>query len=135
MSTKWTYRFLYVLSFTFQYIVPLVLFGGVIPYTHDGIAAGLTNMGYIAIAIGVLIICGKVEKYSEKISDPLVRTSIQVTFPLGKWILVGFALNWTVDFINKITRYWWQMLIFIIIGLMLRVMASAFVKKEMSDSV
>ena len=133
MSAKWTYRLLYVLSFVFQYIIPLVLFGGVIPYTHDGIAAGLTNMGYIAIAIGVLIVCGKLEKLAERIEDPLTRTSVQVAFPLGKWILVGFALNWTVDFINKITRYWWQMLIFIVIGLILRVMAAAFHSKEMKS--
>ena len=61
---KWLKYAFSILGFSFQYIIPIILFGGVIPYTHDGISAGLTKMGYIAIIV-ICIIIGK--KIKEKL--------------------------------------------------------------------
>ena len=130
---KWIYRSLILLGFTFQYIIPLILFGGVIPYTHDGIAAGLTKMGYIAIAVGILIVCSKLERKLEALNDGILKELLKSIFPIGKWLIVGFALSWVTDFVDNLTSWWWDMIIFIIIGRLFYIAASEFRRRSVTN--
>ena len=104
------------LGFLFQYCIPLLLFGSVIPYTHDGIRAGLTTMGYVAIFVFVYI-CGK--KIKEKVvalPKSTHRGLILSLFPVLTWFLVNLSVDWIVGFISDFAQYWEKILIFIIIG-------------------
>lgn len=122
-------RLLNLLGFTFQYLVPLVLFSGVIPYTHEGVAAGLTKMGYVAVAIAVFLVCHKLEKQLERIEDNVARVSLSSLFPIAKWALVGAVLSAFESFVVKLVGWWWQMLIFIVIGRLLFILAAAIHRK------
>lgn len=104
------------LGFTFQYILPLLFFGTVIPYTHDGIGAGLTKMGYIAVVL-FLLICFK--KLKEKLlSHPksLKRGIVLSIFPIVLWLVINISVDYIVSFIADFSEYWDKVLIFILLG-------------------
>ena len=113
---KWLSRLLICLGFTFQYIIPLVLFGGVVPYTHSGVDKGLTKMGYIAFAVAAVIVSIKIREYFVKHKKGLVRGLILSAFPIAVWIIIGIGLGMVADFVYNLSQYWGRMLIFIVIA-------------------
>ena len=90
-------------------------------------------MGYIAIAIGVLIVCDKLEHRLEYMDDGMLKELLKSIFPIGKWLLAGFALSWVTDFVANLTLWWWDMLIFIIIGRLFYIIASEFKKRTLNN--
>ena len=109
----------YILStigFIFQYIVPIVLFGNVIPYTHESLEAGLTVMGYIAIAIIVLIVSGKLKDKLHEMSKGLVRALLLSLFPITYWLLAKIGINYILNLFIALAQYWGYIIIFILIG-------------------
>ena len=109
----------YILStigFIFQYIVPIVLFGNVIPYTHESLEAGLTVMGYIAVAIIVLIVSGKLKDKLHEMSKGLVRALLLSLFPITYWLLAKIGINYILNLFIALAQYWGYIIIFILIG-------------------
>lgn len=116
MRVKWTGRIFLALGFIFQYIIPVVLFGGVIPYTHDGIAAGLTKMGYIAIAVIALILTHKLKEWLLGREKSLTRGLLLSVFPIVWWLIIFLALGWVEGFVVSLAAYWKRILLFIVLG-------------------
>lgn len=105
-----------VIGFIFQYIVPIVLFGNVIPYTHESIEAGLTVMGYIAIAVLILILSGKLKEKLQHMHKGLVRALLLSLFPIAYWLIVKIGINYLLSLFVALTQYWGYIIIFILIG-------------------
>jgi MFS family permease len=109
----------YILStvgFIFQYIIPIVLFGNVIPYTHESLEAGLTVMGYIAIAIIVIIVSGKLKDKLHGMRKGLVRALLLSLFPVAYWLIAKIGINYILNLFIALAQYWGYMIIFIVIG-------------------
>lgn len=109
----------YILStvgFIFQYIIPIVLFGNVIPYTHESLEAGLTVMGYIAFAIIVIIVSGKLKDKLHGMRKGLVRALLLSLFPVAYWLIAKIGINYILNLFIALAQYWGYMIIFIIIG-------------------
>ena len=104
------------IGFIFQYIVPIVLFGNVIPYTHESLEAGLTVMGYIAVAITIIIISGKLKDKLHEMPKGLVRALLLSLFPIAYWLIVKIGVNYLLNLFVAIANYWGYLIIFIIIG-------------------
>ena len=104
------------IGFIFQYIIPIVLFGNVIPYTHESLEAGLTAMGYIAVAITVIIISGKLKGKLHEMPKGLVRALLLSLFPIAYWLIVKIGVNYLLNLFVAIANYWGYLIIFIIIG-------------------
>jgi FtsH-binding integral membrane protein len=113
---KWLRYAFSALGFTFQYIIPLILFSNVIPYTQEGIAEGLTGMGYIAIGVLVVILIKKLKEKLLNRPKSLSRGLILSIFPIGIWFIINFALEWVNGFLVSMTLYWDKIIIFICIG-------------------
>jgi hypothetical protein len=105
-----------VIGFIFQYIVPIVLFGNVIPYTHESLEAGLTVMGYIAIAVLILILSGKLKEKLQHMHKGLVRALLLSLFPIAYWLIVKIGINYLLSLFVALTQYWGYIIIFILIG-------------------
>ena len=118
------------LGFTFQYIIPLILFGGVIPYTHSGVDAGLTKMGYIAFAVAAVIVSIKVREYFVKRKKGLIRGLILSAFPIAVWIIIGIGLGMVAEFVYNLSQYWERMLIFIVIARVFYIMEEWITEKS-----
>lgn len=109
----------YILStvgFIFQYIIPIVLFGNVIPYTHESLEAGLTVMGYIAFAIIVIIVSGKLKDKLHGMRKGLVRALLLSLFPIAYWLIAKIGINYILNLFIALAQYWGYMIIFIVIG-------------------
>ena len=104
------------IGFMFQYIIPILLFGNVIPYTHKSLKAGLTAMGYIAVAITIIIISGKLKDRVHSMPKGLARAIMLSLFPLAYWLIVKIGVNYLLELFASIANYWGSIIIFIIIS-------------------
>ena len=131
---KWICRLLSVLGFTFEYIIPIILFGGVIPYTHDGAKAGLTKMGYIAIGVIFFVFSKKIKEVVLQQDKGLTRALILSAFPIVAWVLISLGLGMITTFVASLTVYWNRVLIFIILGRICHVVEETISdRQEVSD--
>ena len=105
-----------ILGFTFEIIVPIALFGLVVPYFHGTFEEGLTGFGYLALIVFALVIGMKVKKGAEKLPKTLARGLILAIFPLVGWFIVNIGADYLTHFLKAFTEYWDKTLIFVIIG-------------------
>lgn len=111
----WRYALL-SFGFLFQYIMPIVIFGMVIPYTHGSLSAGLTGSGIVALAIIILIVAGKLKDILKDQPKCWLRALILSAFPISIWCVLGIGLDKVANFFITLIDYWWFALIFIIVG-------------------
>lgn len=104
------------MGFVFQVVLPICIFGMVIPYTHGSLKAGLTGSGIIALAVLVLVISGKVKDALKQQPKSWLRGLILSLFPITVWCILGIGIEKVADFFLVLVEYWWLALIFIIIG-------------------
>lgn len=104
------------IGFIFQYIIPIVLFGNVIPYTHESLEAGLTVMGYLALVIFILIVSGKLKERLHDMHKGLVRALLLSLFPIAYWIIVKIGINSLLNLFMALAQYWGYIILFILIG-------------------
>ena len=127
---KWIRRAFSALGFAFTYLIPIILFGGVVPYTHDGVKAGLTKMGYIAIAVIVIVLSGKLKEYLLERPKSFGRALILSLFPVVWWLIIFFALGWIESFAASISLWWDKVIIFILLGRICCVISEALYDTE-----
>lgn len=127
---KWCKRLLVCLGFSFQYILPILLFGGVVPYTRDTVEAGLTKAGYIALALIVLILIKKAKEKIITLPKSIARGAVLSLFPLIVWAVVNMGLSWCLSAFGSLCVYWDRILIFIVLGRVFYVMEEALTERE-----
>lgn len=115
---------LYALSFLFQFVLPIVFFGGVIPYTQEGKGAGLTKMGVLALFVLFVVLFFKVKKKIKQKVTPLTGSILDSIAPVVIWVAVQICLDHIVSTVNSLALYWGRVLAFIIIGRLLHWLAS-----------
>lgn len=106
------------LGFTCSYIVPIILFGEVIPYTRESLGAGLTKAGYIAVSIIIIIICKKIKEKIITLPKSLIRGLILSIFPILYWLVANIGVDYLVNFFSSVASYMDRIIVFIIIGRM-----------------
>ena len=104
------------MGFVFQVILPICIFGMVIPYTHGELKSGLTGAGIIALAVLVIVIFGKVKDVLKQQPKSWVRGLVLSLFPISVWCRLGIGIEKVAQFFLVLVEYWWLALIFIIIG-------------------
>jgi hypothetical protein len=103
-------------GFAIQYLIPIILFGDIVPYTRENLGRCLTAMGYIAIGL-LLFFCGK--KFKEWLLQrpkSLKRALVLSIFPIVWWVAIMFGLDFLSDFMLKIANYWDKIILFILLG-------------------
>lgn len=121
----------YILSgigFIFQYIIPIILFGNILPYTHK--SQGLTVIGFIAVAIVVLLISGKLKEKLHDMPKGLVRALLLSLFPIAYWLLVKIGINYILNLFMALAKYWGYIIIFILIGRLFYVLSEVIYDKK-----
>lgn len=131
---KWSY-ILSGIGFIFQYIVPIVLFGNVIPYTHESLGAGLTVMGYIAVAIIVIIVSGKLKDKLHGMKKGLVRASLLSLFPIAYWLIIKIGINYLLNLFVALANYWGYVIIFILLGRLFYIISEIVYDNDKKEEV
>ena len=114
---------LYAFGFTFQYTIPVIVFGSIMPYTKDDIGRGLTTVGILAVLVMCAAIAKRLKKrvYEWKRGAP--RALVLVAFKVVPIILVTLFMRWLEPLVYSIIHYWYRMLIFFGIGMAFDVFA------------
>lgn len=120
-----------ILAFTCTYIVPVLLLGVISPLvtgelgttetsasggTGASSGIGLTGMGYIALAIAVVIVAFKLLTKVLKMKKGWLRALIISAYPIGIWLLVFLGIDYVRAIMLSISQYWIKVGIFIFIG-------------------
>lgn len=121
------------LGFIFQYIIPIILFGNVVPFTHGAVRAGLTVSGYIAGGTLLFIIINKIKAWLHSKPKSLTRGVILSAFPVAIWIIINIGLESVNRFLSSFIGYWHYVIVFIIIGRLFYIADEALAEKETKD--
>lgn len=105
-----------ILGFVTMYVIPIILFGNIIPYTRAEIPAGLTKAGYFAVAILILIILSKLKQRILQQPKSVARGAALSAFPLLFWLIVKIGVDYVERAVISFSNYWDKIIIFIIIG-------------------
>jgi putative Mn2+ efflux pump MntP len=103
-------------GFIVQYILPIALFGDIIPYTKEGIGKCLTGMGYVAIGLALYFCIKKFKEWLLQKPKSIKRALILSVFPIVIWLAIMLGLDFLNAFIMKISAYWSKIIIFILLG-------------------
>ena len=107
---------LYVFAYIFQYLMPIVLFGFVVPYIRGNAGTGMTGAGIIALCLVISITYRKLEKKIDENIKGVWHGILLSIVPIIIWLALGIGIQRVLDFVNTLVDYWWIAFIFIIIG-------------------
>lgn len=114
---------LYAIGFTFQYTIPLVLFGRVIPLSTEGVSRGLTGVGLFVVCIFATIIIGRIKGRIREMQKGFIRALLLVVTKALPVIVITAFIDWLGPFVDTLTEYWADALSLIITGWLFDVFA------------
>ena len=103
-------------GFAIQYLLPIFLFGDVVPYTREGLGRCLTAMGYIAIGLVMYFCSKKIKEWLLQRPKSIARALLLSIFPIVWWVAILFGLDFLGEFVLKISNYWDKVIVFILLG-------------------
>lgn len=103
-------------GFVVQYLIPIVLFGDIVPYTKEGVGRCLTGMGYIAIGLVLFFCFKKFKEWLLQRPKSIKRALVLSVFPIVWWVAIMLGLDFLSVFVLKISNYWDKVIIFILLG-------------------
>lgn len=121
--------FLYVFAYICQYLMPIILFGIVVPYYRGAMGPGATGAGIVALCIVLAITYRRIErKIDENVKGAWHGIFLSI-FPMLLWVALGIGIGRVLTFVNTLVDYWWIAFIFIIIGRICTIVADAMEEK------
>lgn len=103
-------------GFVIQYIVPIVIFGDIVPYTAEGFGKCLTGMGYVAIALALFFALKKVKEWILQKPKSIKRALLLSIPPIVWWAAIFIGLEFLSSFMLTFANYWDKVILFIILG-------------------
>lgn len=120
---------LYVCGYICQYLMPIILFGFVVPYYRGTTGARATGAGIIALCLILAITYRKIEKKIDENCKGVWHGIFLSIFPIVIWIALGIGIQRVLNFVNTLVDYWWIAFIFIIIGRVLTTVADEMTER------
>lgn len=118
------------LGFAIQYLLPIILFGDVVPYTKEGLGRCLTGMGYIAVGLVLFFCFKKFKEWLLQRPKSIKRALILSIFPIVWWFAIFLGLDVLSAFVIKLSVYWDKVILFIILGRGCYVVSEALANTE-----
>lgn len=103
-------------GFVIQYIVPIVIFGDIVPYTAEGVGKCLTGMGYVAVALALFFALKKVKEWILQKPKSIKRALLLSIPPIVWWVAIFIGLEFLSSFLLTFSNYWDKVILFIILG-------------------
>lgn len=121
---KHIYRIFYILSFLCTFVIPLAMFGGIMPFFHGD--TGLTAVGYAAAALLLVVVLIKITGRIKQMKHGALRGALLCLPRAGIYIAIWLGIRYMSSFIGSVSGYWIKILPFIVVGCVLGVMADIF---------
>lgn len=117
-------------GFTIQYLLPIIIFGDIVPYTKESVGRCLTGMGYVAIALVLYFIAKKFKEWLLQKPKSIKRALILSIFPIVWWVAIFIGLDFVSGFLQTFSNYWDKVILFIVLGRGCYVVSEALVNTE-----
>lgn len=117
-------------GFAIQYLVPIAIFGDIVPYTAEGFGKCLTGMGYVAIALALFFATKKVKEWLLQKPKSIKRALLLSVFPIVWWVAIFIGLDFVSEFMLKFSNYWDKVILFILLGRGCYVLSEALSAEE-----
>lgn len=127
---KWIYRAFCVAGFIFQYVLPVLLFGRILPYTRQDIKKSLTVAGIAAICFLLLMLGKKVKEAVIRWDHGIKRGVALSIIEAVPVLLIALFLRWLVPAVNSILEFWYSIIPFFVIGRICYVIAEVLCERE-----
>ena len=114
---------LYAVGFTFQYTLPVVIFGTILPLTKEDVGKGLTTVGVLALLFICIVITRRLKKRVHEWKRGLARALVLVAFKIVPILLITLFMRWLEPLVLSIIQYWYRMLVLFAVGWVFDVMA------------
>ena len=98
-------KIFYIVGFTLEYVIPLLLFGFVTPLVHGKLDEGFTTVGLIAVGIFGFICLGKIKEIVKQWKKGIGRAVILALIKAVPLIVLAIFTNWLSTFIISFTTY------------------------------
>lgn len=122
-----------ILSFISTFIIPIVLLGVISPLVHGKLGTGLTGLGYIAIALAIVVVAFKLLGNIIKMKKGWKRALLISAFPIALWFVIWLGIDYVQAILYSISQYWLKVGIFIIIGRALAVVEECLHEPKESE--
>jgi hypothetical protein len=107
---------LYAVGFTFQYTIPVIVYGSVLPYNREDLGRGLTAAGVVALLIICAAIAKRLKKRVHEWKRGALRALVLVVFKAVPVIIFTIFLRWVEPLLFSMIHYWYRILILFAIG-------------------
>lgn len=106
------------LGFAIQYVIPILLFGDIVPFftTPEAISKCLTGMGYVAVALILFFAFKKIKEWILQKPKSIKRAIILSIPSIVWWAAILLGLHFVTEAIVKFANYWEYVIIFILLG-------------------
>lgn len=105
-----------ILAFTCSFIVPILLLGVISPLVHGELGEGLTGLGYIAIALIIVVVAFKLFGKIYKMEKGWKRALFISIFPIALWFVIFLGIDYIQAILVSVCDYWLKVGVFIFIG-------------------
>lgn len=121
-----------VIGFVIQYIVPVVLFGDIIPFVTNDVTVGkcLTGMGYIAVALILFFVFKKVKEWLMQRPKSIKRAIILSIPSIVWWVAIMLGIDYLTSFMLTFSAFWHKVIIFILLGRGCYVLSESLYEEE-----
>ena len=130
---KWVYRLLYVIGFSLEVVVPILMFGVVTPLIHGTPKEGLTAVGMICVAVFAFILIGRIKERVREWKKGAGRAIVLALLRLIPIIVFCVAIHFIAPFVLKLKDYAWRIIPIFIIGLVFDVTAEVIEANEVTS--
>lgn len=105
-----------ILAFVCTFIVPILLLGVISPLAHGELGEGLTGLGYIALALVIVVVAFKLFGKIYKMPKGWKRALLISIFPIAIWLVIFLGVDYIKAILISVCDYWLKVGIFIFIG-------------------
>lgn len=105
-----------ILAFVCSFIVPILLLGVISPLVHGELGEGLTGLGYIALALIIVVVAFKLFGKIYKMEKGWKRALLISIFPIALWLVIYLGIDYIQAILISVCDYWLKVGIFIFIG-------------------
>ena len=114
---------LYAVGFTFQYTIPLIIFGTILPYTREDAGKAITTVGILALCVLMIVIIRRIKKRVIEWKRGLPRALVLACFKIAPIVFITVFMRWLEPLALSIIAYWYRMLALFGVGILFDILA------------
>ena len=126
---KALYISLYVLGFTCEATIPVIILASVVPFSRDSAGKAITFVGILACLWLMFQAYKRIKNRIAEWKRGFARASVFAAFKLVPIILITIVCKWIPTVVEAAATYWYRVIPIMIFGIILTVVAEV-VEKE-----